>query len=132
MNGSNAEFLKGVHPFGNINKVAKKKDKVMFLSAMSIDKGLKKGDDTILADLVEVKPYVKMEVSDCVAELLKQYADIMPPELLKKLPPRRDIDHKIELLPGMVAPAQAPYHIAPKELVELRKQLNELLDAGLI
>ena len=48
MNGSNAGFLKRVHPFGNINKVAKKKDKRIFLSAMSIDKGLKKGDDTIL------------------------------------------------------------------------------------
>ena len=56
----------------------------------------------------------------------------MPPELQKKIPPRRDIDHKIELLPGTIAPAQAPYPMAPKELVELRKQLNELLDAGLI
>ncbi|XP_015084310.1 uncharacterized protein LOC107027747 [Solanum pennellii] len=132
MNGSNAGFLKGVHPFGNINKVAKKKDKGMLLSAMSIDKGLKKGEDTILAALVEIKPDVKIEVPDCVGELLKQYADVMPPELPKKLPPRRDIDHKIELLPGTVAPAQAPYRMAPKELVELRKQLNELLDAGLI
>ena len=104
----------------------------MFLSALSIDKGLKKGDDTILAALVEVKPVVKMEVSDCVAELLKQYADVMPPELPKTLPPRRDIDHKIKLLPGIVAPTQAPYRMTPKELAELRKQLNELLDAGLI
>ena len=56
----------------------------------------------------------------------------MPPELPKNLPPRRDIDHKIELMPGPVAPAQSPYRMAPKELVELRKQLNELLDAGLI
>ena len=132
MNGSNAGCLKGVHLFGNINKVAKKKYKGMLLSSMSIDKELKKSDDTILAALVEVKPYVKMEVPDCVAELLKQYADIMPPELLKKSPPRKDIDHKIELLPGTVAPAQAPYHMAPKEFVELRKQLNELLDARLI
>ncbi|XP_015086935.1 uncharacterized protein LOC107030041 [Solanum pennellii] len=127
MNESNAGFLKGVHPFGNVNKVAKKKDKGMFLSAMSIDKRLKMGDDTILAALVEVKPDVKIEVPDCVAELLKQYADVMTPELPKNLPPR-----KIELLHGTVAPAQAPYRMAPKELAELRKQLNELLDAGLI
>ena len=73
-----------------------------------------------------------MEVPDCVGELLKQYANVMPPELTKKLPPRRDIDHKIELLPGTFAPAQSPYRMAPKELVELRKQLNELLDDGLI
>ena len=56
----------------------------------------------------------------------------MPPELPKKLPPRRDIDHKIELLPGTVAPPQALYHMDPKELVEIRKQLNELLDDVLI
>lgn len=58
--------------------------------------------------------------------------DVMAPELPKTLPPTRDIDHKIELLPGSVAPAQAPYRMAPKELAELRRQMNELLDAGLI
>ena len=79
MNGSNAGFLKRVHPFGNINKVAKKKDKRIFLSAMSIDKGLKKGDDTILAALVKVKPDFTIQVPDWVAELLKQYVDVMPP-----------------------------------------------------
>ena len=102
------------------------------LSPMSIDKGLKKGDDTILAALVDVKPDVKMEVPDCVGELLKQYADVMLPELQKTLLPRRDIDDKIEFLPGIVSPAQAPYRMFPKELVELRKQLNDLVDAGLI
>ena len=79
MNGSNAQFFKGVHPLGNINKVSKKKDKEMLWSDMSIDKGLKKGDDTILAALVEVKLDVKMEVPHCVVESLKQYADVMPP-----------------------------------------------------
>ncbi|TMW97052.1 hypothetical protein EJD97_006303, partial [Solanum chilense] len=39
---------------------------------------------------------------------------------------------KIELFSSTVAPAQPPYRMAPKELVELRKQLNELLDAELI
>ncbi|RVW21226.1 Transposon Tf2-2 polyprotein [Vitis vinifera] len=56
----------------------------------------------------------------------------MPAELPKELPPRRPIDHKIELLPGTKAPAQAPYRMSPAELLELRKQLKELLDAGLI
>ena len=104
----------------------------MFLSAMSIDKGQKRGDDTILAALVEVKPYVKIEVPDCVAKLLKKYADVMLLELPKNLLQWKDIDQKIEFLHGTIAPAQAPYRMAPKELAELRKQLNELLDAGLI
>ena len=121
MNGSNGGFLKGVHPFGNVNNVSKKKDKGMFLSAMSIDKGQKRGDDTILAALVEVKPYVKIEVPDCVAKLLKKYADVMLLELPKNLLQWKDIDHKIELLPGTIAPAQDPYHMAPKEFDELGK-----------
>ena len=57
---------------------------------------------------------------------------MMPTELPKELPPRRLIDHKIELLPGTKAPAQAPYQMPSAELLELCKQLKELLDAGLI
>ncbi|KAL9259804.1 RNA-directed DNA polymerase-like protein [Drosera capensis] len=56
----------------------------------------------------------------------------MPKELLKKLPPRREVDHKIELEPGTRPPAKAPYRMASTELEELRKQLKELLDAGFI
>ncbi|KAL6350633.1 hypothetical protein AAG906_025563 [Vitis piasezkii] len=47
-------------------------------------------------------------------------------KLPKELPPRRPIDHKIELLPGTKAPTQAPYKMPPAELLELRKQLKEL------
>ena len=39
MNGRNTGFLKGVHPFGNINKVSKKKYKGMLLSACQLTKG---------------------------------------------------------------------------------------------
>ena len=56
----------------------------------------------------------------------------MPAELPKKLPPRRTIDHKIELVTRVKAPAQAPYCMSPLELGDLRKQLTELLDAGMI
>lgn len=50
----------------------------------------------------------------------------------KRLPPRREVDHKIELEPGARPPAMAPYRMAPPELEELRKQLTELLDKGMI
>lgn len=56
----------------------------------------------------------------------------MPPQLPKRLPPRREVDHKIELEPGAKPPAKAPYRMAPPELEELKKQLKELLDAGYI
>ncbi|KAL9269125.1 Retrovirus-related Pol polyprotein from transposon 297-like protein [Drosera capensis] len=56
----------------------------------------------------------------------------MPKELPKKLSPRREVDHKIELEPGTRPPARPPYRMAPTELEELRKQLRNLLDAGFI
>ncbi|KAL9259868.1 Transposon Ty3-I Gag-Pol polyprotein-like protein [Drosera capensis] len=56
----------------------------------------------------------------------------MPKELPKKLPPRREVDHVIELEPGTRPPAKEPYRMAPTELEKLRKQLKDLLDAGFI
>ena len=73
-----------------------------------------------------------MEVPDSVVSILKEFKDVMPAALPKEQPPRQPIDHKIELMPRTKAPAQAPYRMPPAELLELRKQLKELLDARLI
>lgn len=54
---------------------------------------------------------------------------VMPPELPKKLPPRREVDHEIELELGAKPPARAPYRMSPPELMELRKQLQDLIDS---
>ena len=48
------------------------------------------------------------------------------------LPPDREIEVSIELLPGTTPISNAPYRMAPPELAELKKQLQELLDKGLI
>ena len=101
-------------------------------SAIQLKKGLKKGQGTYVAALIEIKEGQSVEVPDSMVKILKEFRDVMPAELPKELPPRRPIDHKIELLPGTKAHAQAPYEISPIELLELRKQLKELLDASLI
>ncbi|CAI9756164.1 unnamed protein product [Fraxinus pennsylvanica] len=67
-----------------------------------------------------------------VASVLEEFVDVMPPELPRTLPPRRAIDYKIELEPGARAPAQAPYRMAQSKLAELRRQLDDLLDARFI
>jgi len=48
------------------------------------------------------------------------------------LPPDREIEFAIELLPGTTPISKAPYRMAPPELAELKKQIQELLDKGLI
>ncbi|XP_073057363.1 uncharacterized protein [Primulina eburnea] len=108
--------------------VSKSRDrKSGLLSAMQIEIGWKHGECTYLAALVQIKPNIFQEVPDVVAELLDEFVDVMPPELPKVLPPRRAVDHKIELEPGAIVPAKAPYRMSPMELAELRKQLGELL-----
>lgn len=99
---------------------------------MAFDKRLKRGETVYLAALIEVKPGVQIEVPENIAKLLEEFKNVMPPELPKELPPRREIDHRIELIPGSVPPAHPPYRMSPLELAELRKQLSELLEGGMI
>ena len=40
-----------------------------------------------------------------VVDVLKEFTDVMPPELSKILPPCRGVDHRIELEPGVKPPA---------------------------
>ena len=61
-----------------------------------------------------------------------QYADVFPDELPPGLPPSRDIDHRIELVPGSTPPNRPTFRLSATELVELKKQLEELTKAGFI
>jgi hypothetical protein len=59
------------------------------------------------------------------------YPDVFPDELLG-MPPDQDIEFAIELQPGTAPISKRPYRMPPAELVELKKQLQELLDKGFI
>ena len=59
--------------------------------------------------------------------IVNEFKDVFP-EDLSGLPPKTEIDSKIELLLGTTLISQAPYRMAPAELEELKVQLQELLD----
>ena len=59
------------------------------------------------------------------------FPDVFPEEL-PGLPPPREIEFTIEVYPGTEPISIAPYRMAPLELKELRKQLDELLSIGFI
>ncbi|GJW55158.1 putative reverse transcriptase domain-containing protein [Tanacetum coccineum] len=46
--------------------------------------------------------------------------------LLMRLPPLREIEFRIELIPGAVSVAKSPYRLAPSELEELSRKLKKL------
>ncbi len=64
--------------------------------------------------------------------LLTEFKDVFPPELPPGLPPQRDVDHKIELVPDAKPVIRPTYSMSAKELEELSKQLNDLETAGYI
>jgi len=64
--------------------------------------------------------------------LIKEFADIFPTSLPNELPPKRNVDHAIDLIPGSEPPSRPTYRLSYVEMNELKKQLKELLDKGFI
>jgi hypothetical protein len=102
------------------------------LSVIQLKDRLRRGNMTYLAVVVEINLNVCQEVPDAVVKVLDEFANIMALELPKELPPKRASDHKIDLVLRAIPPAQAPYRMSPTWLVELRNQLGELLESGLM
>jgi hypothetical protein len=67
----------------------------------------------------------------CDIPMVCEFSDVFPDELLG-LPPDRDVEFKIELVAGTAPISRRPYRMPPNELAELKIQLQELLDKGLI
>ena len=66
-----------------------------------------------------------------IPEVVCEFLDIFP-EDLPELPPVREIEFSIEIMPGTAPISKAPYRMASMELAELKKQIQDLLDKGLI
>nr|GEV11338.1 reverse transcriptase domain-containing protein [Tanacetum cinerariifolium] len=54
------------------------------------------------------------------------------PDALPGLPPPRQVEFQIDLVPGAAPVTRAPYRLAPSEMRELSVQLQELLEKGFI
>jgi hypothetical protein len=63
--------------------------------------------------------------------VVREFADVFPEEL-PGMPPERELEFTIDLKPGTEPIARTPYRMSTPELQELRMQLKELLDLGLI
>jgi hypothetical protein len=70
-------------------------------------------------------------VSTLDIRIVSKFPDVFP-EGLPGIPPDREIEFVIELVPGTAPIFKRPYRMAANQLVELKKQLQELLDKGYI
>lgn len=62
--------------------------------------------------------------------IIDEFKDLFLQELPAGLPPLRDIQHNIDLVPNAVLPNHVHYHMSPEEHKELRQQVEEFLLKG--
>nr|GEZ48791.1 putative reverse transcriptase domain-containing protein [Tanacetum cinerariifolium] len=63
--------------------------------------------------------------------IVSEFPDVFPDEL-PGIPPVREVEFNIELIPGAEPISKAPYRMSPVKLKELKDQLWELLERGFI
>ncbi|GJS61696.1 putative reverse transcriptase domain-containing protein [Tanacetum coccineum] len=63
--------------------------------------------------------------------IVQDFPEVFP-EDLPGIPPTRQVEFQIDLIPGAAPVARAPYRLAPSEMKELSDQLKELSDKGFI
>ena len=64
--------------------------------------------------------------------MLKDFEEIIVCDFPSELPLGRKISHHMDFIPGMSLPNKAAYKMTPQENEEIRKQVQGLLDKGLI
>jgi hypothetical protein len=83
-------------------------------------------------DMVNQEQVTSSSNHKSIHRLLAEFADVFPVDLPAGLPPPRDVDHRIDLIPGSAPPFRPTYKMSPLELDELNKQLTELISKEFI
>ncbi|GBG76683.1 hypothetical protein CBR_g22900 [Chara braunii] len=84
------------------------------------------------ADAEELARYTA-DLEPAVRDLIREYHNVFPSSFsYAGIPPMRDVEHSIQLVPDYRVHHQAPYRLSIPEATELKRQLEELLRLGFI
>ncbi|GKB76340.1 reverse transcriptase domain-containing protein [Tanacetum coccineum] len=118
-------------PYGNkmlIVESDKGMSRLKVISCIKARKYVERGCHLFLAHVTENKSKEK-RMED--VPVIRDFPEVFPEEL-PGLPPPRQVEFRIDLVPGAAPVARAPYRLAPSEMRELSVQLQELLEKGFI
>ncbi|GJU74915.1 putative reverse transcriptase domain-containing protein [Tanacetum coccineum] len=96
--------------------------RLKIISCIKASKYIERGHQLFVAHVTEKEPKEK-RLED--VPVIRDFPEVFPDDL-PGLPPPRQVEFKIELVPGAAPVARAPYRLAPSELKELADQLQEL------
>ncbi|GJS19291.1 hypothetical protein Tco_0447923 [Tanacetum coccineum] len=109
-----------------------KKSKLSIISSEKVQKYMEKGCQLFLAQITVKENKDKSEEKRLEdVPTVRDFPEVFP-EDLPGLPPTRQVEFQIDLVPGAAPVARAPYRLAPSEMEELSTQLQELSDKGFI
>jgi hypothetical protein len=94
-----------------------------FISANQAVASVKEGAQAYMI-LSNLEVETKVSINDI--PVVREFSDVFPEDLFG-LPPEREVEFSIELVPGAGPISIAPYRMSPVELVELKKQVEDLL-----
>ncbi|GKD43255.1 putative reverse transcriptase domain-containing protein [Tanacetum coccineum] len=102
--------------------------RLKIISCIKASKYIERGHQLFVAHVTEKEPKEK-RLED--VPVIRDFPEVFPDDL-PGLPPPRQVEFKIELVPGAAPVARAPYRLAPSEMKELANQLQELSEKGFI
>jgi hypothetical protein len=93
---------------------------------------LSKGNDIWAIAMVQqvTNSITEAKVLAPITQVLQQFKEVFAAPT--ELPPHREYDHTISLLPGVVPVNSRPYRYSPMHKDEIERQVRALLDFGLI
>jgi hypothetical protein len=98
------------------------------ISIMQLKKCYRKGYQLFATHVEEASKDEISNIGDHA--VLKEFEDVF--QEVPRLPPKRDIDFSVNLMPGAAPVSKSPYRMSMLELKELQLQLEELLKQGYI
>ncbi|GJT52324.1 putative reverse transcriptase domain-containing protein [Tanacetum coccineum] len=102
------------------------------ISCTKAQEYLTKGCHVFLANITATKDEDKSKEKRLEdVPVVQEFPEVFP-EDLPGIPPTRQVEFRIDLVPGATPVARAPYRLAPSEMKELAEQLQELTDKGFI
>nr|GEU96346.1 putative reverse transcriptase domain-containing protein [Tanacetum cinerariifolium] len=107
------------------------RNQLNLISCTKTRKYLLKGYPVFLANITTktIKDKSKKKQLEDVP-IVQDFSEVFPD--LPGLPPTRQVEFQIDLIPGAAPVARAPYRLAPSEMKELSDQLKELSNKGFI